>query len=583
MNEPNEIKLQLIPDDLLRKTLSAVESFLEQNDQSELDKLRSDHKEIGFLVDAIVKFPIRNPRPIYSVLRIICKRYKCFALVEYPYFDLDVWACYSKVYSSSFTPYGRTCHRIHFFESTEDNASQLIVDLFKDGKSLEDIQNAGIAYKGFMTIRPPGVFGVGKTAIKFDDRHPSETTGIEKHSLEKTGIPFCRVEFPQEANVMATRLQVNAVPFIQQDPSVGVCASAALWSASQVLSSRFGLNKFSYDTITDQALYSGKDHNFPPRKDYVFGPGLSVPSIVDALSFTGATVKSIYLRGSAQAYLRLTTYTFVESGIPAILCYMTPFGGHAVTLLGHLLPSDSNGSDIAETNAELTYGDFIVPNRHHLVGQGVQLYYGHNDAYGPFDRFHLLSDKEAGLSKQKVSQDPNLKKHIEEQSCLMHVGRKSMISWPDALVLGLPRYVQNTPETAILRAIREFDSLFPDFEDKFRVLWRCLLVKTSDFKQSIFDKSRLYPAEISKTYASLHLPLFVWLVEFTVSPINDTDSIGKRRDIDGEFLFDTSTPNGPTLITQRIVNLFRDLRQGNEFKEMGNDVRPRPCFILRNH
>lgn len=585
MKEPSEIKLTGVSSDQLDQLLDAIDQFISNGDSASVLAFRQQvSKDLMFLADTVLHLN-ENLCPLRSVLRIVRKRYSCFAVVESPYFDLDVWAGYSSVYSASFKKFKRVCHRIHFFEGSDENAESVIRQL-KYGKTLKKIETTGVAYKGFTTIRPIGSFGLGRTAIKFDERLPNETTGVDKHQLELTGIPYCNIEFLQQANVCASKLEIKAIPFIQQDPVIGVCAAASLWTVSQVLANRFGLHKFQYDAITQQAFYSRIPQSFPSRKDTVFGPGLSVDHMSDALSHTGATPMKVYARESeglgtsTQARFRLLTYTFIESGIPAILCFRTRHGSHAVALLGHLLPGASDGSDLAETKAELTYGNNIKnPDRHHLIGQSVRLYYAHNDAYGPFDRINIFSDSESQRLKNSYS-NTDFRKN---SACLLQRGRANPTatdaSEATALVIGLPRYVQNSPEGAILHAINEFDKKIPGLNGNLKVLWRCLLVETSQFKRSLFTPDRNFALPIMRRYASLHLPRYVWLVEFTVVDKNDNSAFGVRRGIDGEFIYDPTTPWKPSCITMRVLNLFMDMREDAHFKAMGNDDSRKPCFV----
>jgi hypothetical protein len=591
VKEPSEISLSVISSSQLDQLLDAIDIFFPNGDESGVLAFRKKvSKDLTFLADAVLHLN-DNLSPLRSVLRIVRKRYNCFAIVEHPYFDLDVWAGYSLVYSASFKRFKRTCHRIHFFENSTgtnpDEKAESVIKMLRYGKTLEQIERTGVSYKGFTTIRPIGSFGLGRTAIKFDKRKPSQIDGINNHQLELTGTPYCNSEFLQEANVCSTKFDIKAIPFIQQDPVIGVCAAASLWTVSQVLANRFGLHKFQYDAITQQAFYSRMSPSFPSRKDTVFGPGLSVDNISDALSHTGATPMKVYAResqsigASTQARFRLMTYTFIESNIPAILCFLGPSGGHAVALLGHLLPGLPDGSDLAETFAEKTYGDKIKHReRHHLIGQGVQLYYAHNDAYGPFDRIHIFSDKIAEQIRQTLRPDDFRK----NSACLIQRGRGSPnpdeVKDAKALVIGLPRYVQNSPEGAILHAINEFDKILPNLQSQFKVLWRCLLVETSKFKRSLFTSDRRFPVSIRRQYASLHLPRYTWLVEFTVFEENNYSVFGVRREIDGEFLYDPTTPWKPECVTMRVLNLFRDFRgEDTSLKTIGRDLNSKPCFV----
>lgn len=412
----------------------------------------------------------------------------------------------------------------------------------------------------------------------FDSIRPQSNGSIEMHPLEEHGIPYCTTSIRNIGHLNGVQLDILAPPFTQQNPAIGVCATASLWSASKILAERFDLNKFSYDTITKQAI-SPKGSHPSVRTDWKFGQGLTSTEIREALSCTGASVLVLPpAKGeakSAQARMRLLAYTFVESGLPVIACYVTSQSGHAVTLVGHLLPNGGAENDTAESEAELVYGKYINHDRHHLIGMSTQLYYAHNDAYGPYDRIQILSDQEA--SKSKATKP----KHVA-----IATGRDKKDASLAALLVPLPPYVQNQPERVLADAIARFDVYFnPDKEkgNKQKVLWRCLLASSSDFKQSLLR--RQFDCKIQERYIGMHLPLYIWLVEFTIVhgeslPEGESIPTGSNRKVHGEFVYDCTTPYyEPFCVSIRVGNRFRDCRIDNGLLPTGAQRSSYSCYV----
>jgi len=372
-----------------------------------------------------------------------------------------------------------------------------------------------------------------------------------------------------------------------------------VWVASQVLCGRFGLHKYPYNTITRQALKSDHEDVTVDERDWKLGRGLTLGEIRQALRRTGSipficgpTDSSYH---SSQARMRFLAYTFVESGLPVIAAYIGDRGGHAVTLVGHLLPGRTDGCDAAEPEADLIFGAHpdqkespICKGRHLLLGQAVQLYYAHNDAYGPFDRLRLLSDKQAAEIQQHAAAGSA---EAKKGSCYVATWRRNDAtaerserhSLLRGFVVPLPPYVQNNdPQRIVFDAIRKFDAQWPADEvqplaERAKILWRCFLASAPDFKQSVVRRG--YSPEICRRYVGMHLPLFVWVVEFTVLPPGSQVPYSAPRPIDGEFLYDSTTPfYEPQCISLRFCNQLRDFRTERDFSPCGKSTKVK-CFI----
>ncbi len=550
---------------------------------------------IAHLVNAFINNIV--PQPLLSILKIARKRYTCFALVENPYFDLEDWDGYAAFYARSFTPFKRVCSRVHLLEGDEQCIPALIKCL-QDGphqnRHPQWLQDLNAVYRGFFVLRPYHSCVIGRTVIEFDRRSSCDVPGVDHHWLEESGQPYCTGAIANEFHLSSLAMKLYTAPAVQQNPVVGVCATASVWVASQVLSGRFGLHKHPYNTITRQALKRDQEDMAVDGSDWKLGPGLALHEIKQAFSSTGCVPficgPSDSPHCSSQARMRFLGYTYVESGLPIVAAYSGERSGHAVTIVGHLLPGAKDGTDAAEAEAGLLFGMNAIPRgRHLLLGQAVQLYYAHNDAYGPFDRLRLLSDREAEDIRNCPEARPAAKK---KGSCPIATWRRDgagrrreQISLLQGFVVPLPPYVQNNrPDCVVLDAITRFDKQFPppepDLPNKARpsMLWRCFLASSPDFKQSVVRRG--YSAETCRRYVEMHLPLFVWVVEFTVLGPGSHVPYAAPRPIDGEFLYDSTTPfYEPQCISFRFQNCLRDFRTQDSLDPCGAAANKVKCFI----
>ena len=231
-------------------------------------------------------------RPIRSILTLLTSRYGAFALCETPYLDLDFWDNHSRFYAGSFTRYPVWCDRIHFFGGDDDQAARLC-ELLTQGLSAEDIARAGLSvrYLGYCIMRPTPAFVVSRTAIEFDVRDTASLPpNVWMPEEEKDSTPFLKLKYRCVSHVLNATFEIQSVEFIQQDPNLGHCGTAALWVATKAMAYRFGTNRFPYGTITRQAIGGW---NRERDVNVVYDPsnmdsGVSVSEMRNALAETGA-------------------------------------------------------------------------------------------------------------------------------------------------------------------------------------------------------------------------------------------------------------------------------------------------------
>jgi len=533
------ISLQVVSEEdiaLLRRT---VESWSGE-DKSQwyclLAQLRQ-HERLGFLYDRLVSN--KNPIPFRSLLRIIERHGVNCIVVEHPYLDVEFWDAYAHFHSRSFREQPKRGWRLHFFRATKPNAN-LLPEMLYNGKNQQELEQKGFSYYGFATVRPTSSFNLGRVAVPFD-------------LFDEGRSIFLKGQGKQFAHVAASQLDVETVPFIQQDPVAGVCATASMWVASHVLATKFDLHKYPYIAITRRAMRNGSHDSGGGGllfDEESLDRGLTAQAICDALSITGANPVCFMTRdladpGRVPAVTRDLIYTFVESELPVIVCLAKPDvrGGHAVAVIGHLQSRICDSSEMKKcTVAEVCSGK---PRRHFLVSQAVSSFYAHDDRYGPFNRLEFsLECPDCRYLCPVLIEEPDSDKP----------------QWSDirALIVPMPPYVKNSPQNIVRDAWFRFTRVFGGLlNPEDRVLWRIFLVNGSRFKQSLVKR---YPRKVTRQYGEIHLPKYIWLCEISIFQERDFERFFNAdsthpRPVCGEFIYDTTTPFYETL---PIVQRFRE-------------------------
>ena len=338
--------------------------------------------------------------PIRAILSSITTRYRVSVLLESPYLDLDFWDNHSRFYSGSFTRYPVWCDRLHFFEGSSEDVTELC-RLLLQGCSEIEIHEAGVTapYIGYCILRPTPAFVVSRTAISLDAREGASIKDrVSLLKEEEEAKPFLKVHYPCVSHLLNARYSVDSVEFIQQDPNLGHCGTAAIWVATKAMAYQFGTNRFQYGAITRQAIGGW---NRERDVNIVYDPsnmdsGVSVSEMRNAIAETGANSLTFMPHGESPdaAFARLSheVYSFLESGIPVLLCLEGEREGdaHVVAIVGHSLPSRIDFSKCLPACQILGADPAAEFNRHYLISSAIRLYYAHDDSYGPFNRVLMV-------------------------------------------------------------------------------------------------------------------------------------------------------------------------------------------------
>lgn len=421
---------------------------------------------------------------------------------------------------------------------------------------------------------------------------------LMQHALKSIkGKSYIKGAFKQEINLLGNKIELITVPYLQQDPFLGSCATAAGWVASQIIYHRFGANKHPYFKITEQSI----GDNFAVG-DPIQSPGLTAEQLCKGLRQTGATVKN--LRSKKANEMKELVYIYTESNLPTILCFTEPGKevGHAVINTGHFLPDKFK--DAPSELAELTEKRNL-----YSVSQWVDKYYAHDDRYGPFSRLYFLKGtwvriQEKSIYKLKLDSYPqdfideirpkineciplenilkiaekdqvslgNLKhewkKYFKELYCpikFITEGTHNITYNLDNIIVVTPSYCRNQPLKKLKVSTELFAYLCELVKKKYiegvrqeklskeeelkkinkyndffnsNFMLRMLLVETNHFKNTLPSRiinNEKDHKEFIKQIRMISLPKYAWLVECSFKS-------EKEREVIGSFLFDSTIP-----------------------------------------
>lgn len=243
-------------------------------------------------------------------------------LIEDDYIDRDYITDYSTYFATCFHDYGRWCKRIHLF-SFDFTKNDFDNNLRAANKNF--IENLQKNYKGFIVVRPIPAH-IGKTCLATYSNDP-----IRGREYPVTNTYY--------VNLYGIELSVVSLAYQEQDGSVAVCASSALWSALNRTGQQFHHKIPSPAQVTQ--LATSESHivrNLPNN-------GLTAEQLGVGITALGLEPQ-IYTLASAKAN-KAIIYAYLKAGIP-VICGLKLFKMH----------TDNHLEMIAEHAVTINGGDF---------------------------------------------------------------------------------------------------------------------------------------------------------------------------------------------------------------------------------
>ena len=293
--------------------------------------------------------------PIRGVLSCVFSRYNAIVMLERPYLDLDFWDNHSAFYSGSFTRYPVECERLHFFQGPEQVA-QTACDRLLAGATEQEIQGKlGLTYVGYCVLRPTPAFVIGRTAIRFDTREGEETQGSrqvdrrggKREAVSEDLVPLCGE--PSERPVPTRYGRVHSARSQPRTLQHGGTLGGDKGDVEPVWHKQVSVrddHATGYTWVESRSKRQRRVRPLGHRQWTLRGRN------AECSGRNRGTLHAFHAasQGGWCEHVRSVcheVYSFVESGIPVLLCVQNPATqeGHVITAVGHALPACVNLKD----------------------------------------------------------------------------------------------------------------------------------------------------------------------------------------------------------------------------------------------
>jgi hypothetical protein len=288
-------------------------------------------------------------------------------LVERDYVDRDYLEDFAGYYVRCFSDYPRKCTRLHFLSEEVGQGDFEFLLQGREGSLC--VKRLREFYLGFVVLKPLPSTIIGRTCL----RAPV---------AETRRFP---VLSPQPVNLFGWNLQIETLPFQEQDSVVAACATSALWSAFQYTGRRFQHRVPTPVEITRLAT-----EHAPSNTRYLPTRGLTPEGIAQAIRAVG--LEPHYVQATHSQVLMPTVYAYLRGRIPVFLSmglYSPPaHDGEPYSLWGGTSEGSTHG--VLVTGYSLERAEPIPgANGFLLEANRLAALYVHDDQVGPFCELEL--------------------------------------------------------------------------------------------------------------------------------------------------------------------------------------------------
>lgn len=446
-------------------------------------------------------------------------------LLETDYVDKYYLKDYSSYYVRCFNRYGERCARLHFFKDLSSEKSEtgktedkVFVEhtLFKtifngaDEERQITIKKLQDQYLGFIVIKPIPETFIGRTCLKVHDGLSDSDTKItngQKKMITKN--------YP--VNLFGIDLEVESIPFQEQDKVLSACATTAVWSALHALNCVNNSEVPSPSEITLSAMNHNRSlsNSFPTI-------GLKNEQILRALGAINLRHHKLDIGNlNSDEYFFQMVRIYIDSGLPIILGAVAykikkgggyeKLGGHAVTILGY---NANNKQD--------------------------RRLYLHDDRIGPFCRADIKKELHSyENNRQDIKETYFLELQEKNEKGEWH--SKSEILVPESLIIPVYRkvrihalYIKNT----CFSIVKEYEAFVkkkrPSCGLENAVTYKIILEQLSAVRKRILGNSSIKNKQEILTKGTAR---FLWSAKFEF-----------RQKLAFEILFDaTDIPQGKVI------------------------------------
>jgi hypothetical protein len=282
---------------------------------------------------------------------------KIFILTEENYIDKDFIIDYSNYYARCFKDIVKKTKRYHFFfAEKKEEILDLFYSIFGNNRINESLKKLNSRYLGFLVKKELENGCIGRTILK---KYPRKVDQNSERVLNVACI--------NKINIFGIPLEIDTLPFQEQDGGVSACATMAIWSALRALSDKFNISiPYAPSEITSLAF---------EEKSLISSPkfpneGLNIHQIISVFSKLGYNIIS-YSDVEDNEFLSQLFRSHLNYGIPLIGLLEFEDDSfrrdyHAVTISGYKLDN---------------------------LNDSITQLYVHDDQVGPYSKVNFQAGK----------------------------------------------------------------------------------------------------------------------------------------------------------------------------------------------
>lgn len=284
-------------------------------------------------------------------------------LIEDPYVDRHWLEEYAGYYATLFDPPRSKAIRLHFFDVswTLDEFKEHLASAIAHG----DDDPIATHYLGFSVIRPLPAAPIGRTVLR-------TYHGIAERC-------FAPAELTHRVHLAGLTIELQGLPFQQQDQGVAACATTAVWSAlTKVIRTDGGRAPTPFAVTVAATDHRVQGRAFPALA------GLDLDQMATAIHEFGYQ-PHVFQRVDESDDFFLALKTYLRSGIPVVVRARVLDGDlHALTLVGFR----ERAKESTEDNGDLQIGS---GHRTKLRSRGIERWYAHDDRLGAYARLGFVT------------------------------------------------------------------------------------------------------------------------------------------------------------------------------------------------
>lgn len=454
-------------------------------------------------------------------------------------------------YGSCFQDYPKKCIRLHFFK--KNFSLRQFKSMLADPEKASNWQEYLGEYVGFIVLRPIPQAILGNVSLKA----PSDNKN--SHYLKKT----------IESHLCGLRLEVQTIPFQEQDNAISACATAALWMALHAIPGRLPYAVPSPHKLTGNAR-KVTEEGF---KSHKITKGLTISQMARAVkeeeleplvcvphstSYAKALIRAY---ANAQIPVVLGIELYFRSDAPSDTVLDRAIGNHAVTVLGWREDNkiqEFDAPDMANNFISLR-GDVMSnhaekweKNRFFLQASSMKELYCHDDQIGPYSLISFKDEYSSGLTTEWSRIYNGVTVDAMIVSVLVPCSPKVRIRFSN-----------------IYEVIKVLNLLlYPYYNElSYNLIWYIRLETVCNYTKEIIAENSLN-SEAKFEVLSTSFPRFIWVVDQYLQKIDEKETDGEITQSDSKqkvasFIFDaTDIQNSDFLV--RVIHYNNESYNANK-------------------